>query len=423
MSDTRYPVRIAYSKSEQTYTAEEQTKSEFSVAWKDALKKAHRKAQVHCLCPGRKERRLAVRHLSDSDSFHLSRYPRKGANHCFDCIYHSQDPGMSGLGAYSTGVVEELKSGDLRIKLGLGLRKKDPVEDNLSGHETISSSGSTKPSKPAMRLLGLMHLLWVESQLNIWSPGWEGKRDLSRVHYFLQDVASRVISNGMRLSQALLIATPVSGGKQEAANIEKVASAIRNKRRLVVIAPLASCNDERAECKSNFLSFRYTNGLPRITMDRDLWAHVKVSFKRELAAWKSGHKVVAIVQADMPVSPREADALNIALMVVSAEWIPVESSFEAFIEEKLRKESRRFIKPLRFDSTTEVVFPDFWLTDVDNDHEFPMEVYGMKNPEYLARKAEKAQHYNSTHGTDGWWSWNAADDRGKMNIPPFPTSN
>jgi hypothetical protein len=110
-------------------------------------------------------------------------------------------------------------------------------------------------------------------------------------------------------------------------------------------------------------------------------------------------------------------------MVVSNEWIPVDSSYEATIEKKLRDEARQFMKPLRFDSADEVVFPDFWLTDVGTSREFPMEVYGRTDPKYLARKQVKSDHYTNEYGSSGWWWWDASADPQGQNIPAFPMPN
>src|SRR5690606_16799591 len=103
------------------------------------------------------------------------------------------------------------------------------------------------------------------------------------------------------------------------------------------------------------------------------------------------------------------------LMVVTEEWIPVESGYEAVIAEQLIAEGRRFEKPLRFDAR-EAVFPDFWLKDTAAP--VPMEVWGMSTAEYQARKQEKTAHYDATYGSGGWWSWNAANGDSIPAIPP-----
>lgn len=427
MSEKQYPVRIKLMASEKDYSVEFQTSPDRAKLWKGVLQAAHSKAVVTCLCDGPGDRRLAIRHLSDNDSFHLSRYPRTGPEHALTCLFFSPDHNKSGLGAYSTGVVEETIAGDLKIRLQLGLRKRDAKEEEEQEpqpEDEAKPKPASKPgeSKTAMTLLGLLHLLWSEANLNTWTPAMTGKRNLGLVHHLLTTTASKVLTSRMRLAEALVVATSSSTGKQPDANVAKVGKAIKNGRRLIVIAPLAAHTPEREECSANYLTITGFHGLPRIMVEAEEWAAVKRRFVREIAAWSRGYRVVAIVQTDKPASRSKANALGIALMVVSSEWIPVESSFEATVEAKLRAESRRFTKPLRFDSAEDVVFPDFWLTDVSSAQEYPMEVYGRADAKYLARKQVKTDHYTTTYGSSGWWWWDAAADPRGQNIPEFPTA-
>ena len=139
-----------------------------------------------------------------------------------------------------------------------------------------------------------------------------------------------------------------------------------------------------------------------------------------MRGWREGRRVIAIVQTDQPTSASKAQALNVALMVVSDEWIPIESGYEGVIEALLREQGRRFVKPMRFDAGQEQVFPDFWLMDVGAGREVPMEVYGRQDPKYLARKQVKCAYYAQHYGPTGWWSWDASSDPRGLNIPAFP---
>jgi len=102
-------------------------------------------------------------------------------------------------------------------------------------------------------------------------------------------------------------------------------------------------------------------------------------------------------------------------MNVTADWIPVDSGYEAAVAVQLVADGRRFEKPLRFDSGNDATFPDFWLKDRASP--VPLEVWGMTDSEYLGRKEAKAAHYDQTYGAGTWWQWDAAAG-GQM--PPFP---
>jgi hypothetical protein len=99
--------------------------------------------------------------------------------------------------------VTEIEDGGLRVRLGIGLRKKDPLE-SAAATAQVSSGSSTR--RPAMTLLGLLHLLWSEARLNTWYPRMEGKRRLGLVHAKLQETAASILASGARLSDFLLVA-------------------------------------------------------------------------------------------------------------------------------------------------------------------------------------------------------------------------
>ncbi|MEL1369343.1 hypothetical protein O3W73_24915, partial [Salmonella enterica subsp. enterica serovar 4,[5],12:i:-] len=68
------------------------------------------------------------------------------------------------------------------------------------------------------------------------------------------------------------------------------------------------------------------------------------------------------------------------------------------------------------------VFPDFYLLDTKSDKPFPMEVFGMATPAYLARKQLKKDYYNREYGPYGWWHWDATTASETMVLPHFPES-
>ncbi|MBN7124805.1 hypothetical protein BSU01_24375 [Erwinia billingiae] len=134
--------------------------------------------------------------------------------------------------------------------------------------------------------------------------------------------------------------------------------------------------------------------------------------------------MVAIVLAETPawdVTARNyrTRVLRIALMAVSKEWIPFESSYEKRVEKALRSQKRSFIKPLRYDAREEDTFPDFLLTDTRSSRPVPMEVFGMATLEYIVRREKKKEYYNRNYTPAGWWYWSPPESGEDM--PPFPS--
>ena len=409
-----FPIKIRMGGVETPYSPEFQTEAEFARSWISVLRKAHAgNADVRCLCPGPGEKRLSPHRLNDSDRIYLARYPYTGPEHAPECIFYATDPAKSGLGAYAKDVVEEGRDG-LKIKLAIGLKKKDPAS-GAAGEEKANHSG-TRTSKPAMTPLGLLHLLWTKARLNLWYPAMEGKRTLDGVHRWLDEQAKGILAGKATLADSLLVATENPDGIHARKNQSRSDASRRDSRRLVVIAPFAAHSPEREACAMGFLPIKGFHGIPRLRVASDLWKSRRSSFEAEIAAWRQGAPTIAIAQTDPPGRNNCANIVDIALMGVTPRWIPVASGFEAMLEELLYTEHRAFLKPLRFDAARDVVFPDFELLDMGSP--CPMEVFGRMDESYEIRKMEKQAYYRTQYGVDAWWSWDAARHPNK--IPPLP---
>lgn len=84
--------------------------------------------------------------------------------------------------------------------------------------------------------------------------------------------------------------------------------------------------------------------------------------------------------------------LDAAVMLTNSVYVPGDSSYEVRMADALIGAGRSFTKPLAFDAKTDVVFPDFVLTD-DTPNSF-VEVWGLPGrAEYEARKREKKAYY------------------------------
>ncbi|CAM5558929.1 DUF1173 family protein [Eoetvoesiella caeni] len=420
MSEKRYDVRVIHTEKSQDYTGDFQVQEKFAIGWKAVLQKAYKTAEIRCLCFGKGEKRLSVSHLSSANSYYLSRFPHTGPEHANDCIYYAPDATKSGLSSYSKGVIEELPAGGLKIKLGFVLDKKDPAIDPVP-NKSIREPQGERVFKPSMKLRGLLHLLWSEAGLCKWTPAMANKRKLGVVHHYLIEAASRIQVGRQKLNDVLLVATQNEKGQQAKANAEKTTFAKELNRRLVVIAPLASHTQQREDGEANLVPIAGFHGIPRMRVDNEKWAKALVRFHLDVAAWRRGSRVLAIIQTDPPSNESNTmKVLDIALMQVSSEWIPVESNYEAIIEKRLRDQGRRFYKPMCYDAADDVVFPDFWIVDTEHGHDVPMEVFGRNDEKYLIRKREKFDYYNREYKVSGWWYWDAAIDPKGMYIPAFP---
>jgi hypothetical protein len=191
---------------------------------------------------------------------------------------------------------------------------------------------------------------------------------------------------------------------------------MNRRRRLVVIAPLAQYKPGMEEAPR--LPIMGFHGIPHLSLSKEHWEVLQHRFLSEINGWISGDSVIAIAQTDVPTpssGSMQAQIVDLALMLVTPQWIPVDSGYEAAVVAALVDAERRFEKPLRFDASEDVVFPDFWLRD--RSDVLPMEVWGLTDPEYQARKGQKTLYYDEKYGPGKWWQWDAVSGGA---IPPFP---
>lgn len=398
------------------FSPEFQTDHAFAKGWKATLTKAHGGGKVTCACPGKGSKLLAVRHY-DSDSFCLARYPLTGGEHSNECRFYGPDPGKSGMSGYQKGVIENGPNGTIKIRLEIGLKKRENPERPIPP-EPAPATSVARNSKPAMRLLGLLNYLWDEADLNAWWPAMKGKRDLSRINLWVDEAASHIVAAKVKLNSVLLLADHNPDGRWAASNRQRVETALKAKTRLLAIVPLATYSQGRDKEMASALKIAGFHGIPMLDMHPGLWARVCKRFPRAIAAWQNNHRIMAIAELDLKKEGKYADVVDIALMPVSNNWIPFDSMFELTVADKLTGEERGFVKPLRFDADEDVVFPDFILRDTGSDT--PLEVFGRSDEFYEARKAVKMAYYQREFGTDNWWYWDASLDPQGKTIKPFP---
>lgn len=148
--------------------------------------------------------------------------------------------------------------------------------------------------------------------------------------------------------------------------------------------------------------------MPFLGLDTSRWNSAIERFPHEFSGWKNGYKIFIIALTDVP-SAKSAQVRQLAMMMTSERFIPLDSQYEGTMEQKLYELQRSFFKPLRYDSSEMEFHPDFSLLDVQSQNHmpFPIEVWGMKTDAYIAHRREKERWYNSEYGEKGWWSWDA----------------
>ncbi|WP_346460505.1 DUF1173 family protein [Pantoea agglomerans] len=150
-------------------------------------------------------RRLKVHYSRDTECCWLSSYAFTGNEHKPDCRFYSvwSDEGQAEI--YQGEAVRAAADGTIVVRLPTGLQKKAPSDvkpaENVSDDEPVK-----RKRRPSMSFLGLLHLLWEQSGINVWHPAFDKKkRSPSWVSWRLQQTAARIRIGLMLLEESLLL--------------------------------------------------------------------------------------------------------------------------------------------------------------------------------------------------------------------------
>lgn len=338
------------------------------------LASAHSKRQrAHCLCCDRKPE-LYITHIGD-DRFILKRMPGTGPDHASHCTSFEPPEGVSGLGPLVGSAITFTGNGEVALKVDFSLtirgsRVLPPAPPN--------SATLPEASAPQRRLslTSLLHFLWSEAELARWSPGFEGKRGWGLIRHLLYSAARGKTTKALTLSDRLHVPEPFE---------KDAVAAIRGRRETF----LRSLQVERgtaqpvgiliAEYKSHEkgrIGYRFTFKHMADTpfyAEADLASRFDRAFADHLrlADLMPHLRMVAIATfcVDRAGLPK---LLEIGLMPTTEYWIPIETSRDIELANRLVAERRSFLRPLRYNLTRATVLPSALLTDA-GDH--PVRLY------------------------------------------------
>lgn len=325
MSDTQ-GVLITVNGRTKCYSPAFQTNAEYERAWQQVLKDGYGHAEVCCTCRGVGPKRLATKSYEFSGSYALAKFGLSGNEHSADCQFYSANAGATGPGGSGAGVLDVQADGSVRIRLEIGLNVREaPLDNTPAPSDKPDRPGSTRQS--AIKLVGLLHYLWDAATLNQWRPYWAGKRNFRQVFWRLNQAADDVCSGTVNLADQLLPAM-AQDAPEAARNRSRVESALAAKRRMLIIAPLASYSVEREERMAKDLAIAGFHGIPKPFVRPGQWDLLNKRYRAAVAGWKAGQTVIVIAQVE--VKEREgrqsATVVDAALMAVTQQWIPTESA-------------------------------------------------------------------------------------------------
>ena len=385
----------------------------------------YHKGLVHpyCTCLDDKQcREIVIRKRS---YYFPARKSNTSGNHAPWCALYL-NPALTKYSKDSQpAIIEKGDRLDVKIKTNLTIiTDPKPKVSKIYGSEATTNKTKTRAS---ITLLGFLHLCWQKAYLNNWDPNRRSNRGINSVASSINKIANTISVSKQELSNKLVIPHWIflEDGNQ---NRDK---AYWDKTREKSIAENQQILYDKTSSSGkaaivigivNRLVFsRMDNGNIGVSiqlLDKLLWMPAENAKKAE---YSFGQLISEIGKPDRHIiaictvfRTRDYYAIGeIALMRTNKQFIPVDSSYELQVADKLIDEHRAFTKPLKLGD--DPYLPDFVLNDCRG--KWVLEVFGVTGDEkYHTRKLEKIQYYLDKQIL--CWQWlPEADSR----IPPLPS--
>ena len=349
--------------------------------------------------------------------FYLRAAPQSA--HSVACPYGTAVKG-SGKGSRDAGAVLAIEGG-WRIRAD-GVVDLEPTEEEQ--RERVSSGPSRQSAR--IRVLHLLRLLWTWADLNVDSS--ELRRTWADVYAELRKASrDQSIGFGAKLDDSLAV-IPAMGESKYTPSMKRTIrecfeNAAASRRRILLVAELGTPFPETSTNGWASVFLKGTRGWGtdwRGLIRDDERARVMRRFKRELGMFgKERARVIVATLAECNAARKSFTLSRVAIMTTTSRFIPVDSSYELAVINRLAAERRAYAKPLGVEGD-ENELPDVELLDA-SERAFVCEVFGFDGSSaaarrYLRRAADKVETYNERFGENGWWQW--WPSRGEM--PAFP---
>ena len=342
-----------------------------------------------CLC--RPARLRLVTRCGLGGRHHVACWPHEGPHHAPGCAFFHLESGLSGRASYTSAAIAESPA-------GTAIRFHASV---LTGSARDSQTGQPPPPHPGRQrrsvgLLGLLHYLWDVSGLNGW-PGSarQRRRSWADVAAALGEHLEVCTINGQPAVEAVYVvpayrpSTSAQARDQFDTFLSRLNAGAADVRRGLLLAEVKEINPAAHGVRYQLAQQSRSR---QLFMSTTLDTRVRAAFPAALATagQRMGGRCVGLFHLERSRGGY-AVAVDAALMLTNASYIPAESSYDITMADALQAAGRGFVKPLTYDAGHDTVFPDFVFTDEPRSY---VEVWGLPGRrDFEHRKAAKKTYY------------------------------
>lgn len=334
-----------------------------SPGFTEAIAQAYsRRRRPRCLCCP-KGVEMYVARLGDG--YIVKRMPDTGSWHAPACTSFEPPAEISGLRRLlGSAIKEDPNTGMTTLRLGFSLSKR-PARTTAA--QTRSPSSTATAAATRLSLRALLHYLWDQAELTRWHPGFEGRRSWGTVRRQLLQTAGQMFTCGEPLATRLYVPEPFSVEHRDAIIARRRdiwagagGPGAGHQRLLLLIAEVKEIVPARHGHK---VVIRHVPDVA-FAMDDSLYHQLPQRFGPELELWSASDSTRMLMISTVMISDAGLPHLiELSLMAVTAQWLPVETSAEQQLVEGLVKNRRAFLKLLRYDLRLEAMLASVALTD------------------------------------------------------------
>ncbi|QRG06860.1 DUF1173 domain-containing protein [Xanthobacter dioxanivorans] len=313
-----------------------------------ALEQAYeRKQRPLCLC---RETPTAMYIARSDGQFLVKRMPLTGRDHDPSCPSYEPPYELSGLGPLIGNAIQiDEATGTAVLKLDFSLTKRGSRSAPASPSET---SDTVRNEARKLSLRAVLHYLWDAAELTEWTSLWAGKRGWGKVRASVMNAAREMSVRGGPLSDILFV-PEVFHADDKAAIAARRSRALSGaqapgngpQKLMMLVGEVKEFPEARNGRK---VVIKHLPDFP-LMLEEAAWRRLNKRYDPELELWDANEETHVVAVATFGISSAGVPAINeIALMVVTENWIPFESAHELQLLSRLAGLRRKSVKGLRF---------------------------------------------------------------------------
>ena len=383
-----------------------------SACFAEAIAAAHAARQrPRCLCQVNGVDMYVARLAGPNGGYIVKRLPGTGSHHAPDCPSYEPPAEFAGLGQLlGSAITEDLATGETMLRLDFPLAR-------MPGRSTAPPAGGERDSVSStgtkLSLRGLLHYLWDQAGLTRWHPGFAGKRTWATVRKHLLQAAEHKLARGDALRARLYVPEPFSIDERDAINARRLAQwqhTVPARGRAQHLMLLIGEVKEIVPARYGFKAI--VKHLPdqAFAIDEQLFRRLGRRFEPELALWGASDDIHMVMIATFGVGRAGVPAiLELCLMPVTRQWLPVADGFEKQLLDRLVGETRSFVKGLHYNLGRCDRIASVVLTDCEGSA--PMLFIGPADADLSSQGPE-----TGAAGDAPIWTWRRSGEP----MPPLP---